>query len=82
MKIMEQAGMLKKILMISYDIPDPFIAFVSKQTQFYQGAIYDFFAKEWNYTCSSCNQLFYAPTKKTITKTRLYHTRNECLNGY
>jgi hypothetical protein len=24
----------------------------------------------------------YAPNKKTMNKIRLYHTRNECLNGY
>lgn len=24
----------------------------------------------------------YAPNKKTMTKIRLYHTRNECMGGY
>jgi hypothetical protein len=68
--------------MKTYEIPDPFQTFVSKKYQLYKGAIYDFFAKEWLYKCATCNELLYAPTKKTITKTRLYHTRNICLGGW
>jgi len=68
--------------MNQYEIPDPFQTFVSKKYAKYKGAIYDFFAKEWSYKCGCCGKLLYAPTKKTITTTRLYHTRNVCLNGY
>jgi hypothetical protein len=68
--------------MINLEIPDPFQTFVSKKYQLYKGVMYDFFAKEWSYTCSCCGEPLYAPTKKIMTKVRLYHTRNECLNGY
>ena len=63
------------------EIPDPFEVFVSNKHLSAKGYIYDFFAKEWLYKCTCSKQLF-APTRKTITKTRLYHTRNECLGGY
>ena len=68
--------------MNQYEIPDPFQTFVSKKYAKYKGAIYDFFAKEWSVACGCCGEILYAPTKKTIIKTRLYHTRNVCLGGY
>lgn len=68
--------------MNQYEIPDPFETFLSKKYQNFTGAVYDFFAKEWSYDCSSCGDALFAPTKSTITKTRLHHTRNVCLGGY
>ena len=64
------------------EIPDPFQTFVSKKYANAKGAIYDFFSGEWDYTCGACNEPLSAPNKKTLTKIRLYHSRNECLNGY
>ena len=64
------------------EIPDPFANFVARKERRSNGFIYDWFAKEWSMNCSCCGYLICAPTKKTITMTRLYHTRNECLNGY
>jgi hypothetical protein len=68
--------------MRSYDIPDPFQEFVSRKYKEYKGMIYDFFSKEWHMKCGCCKEDLYAPNKKTMTKTRLYHTRQECLGGY
>ena len=68
--------------MISYEIPDPFQTFVSNKYKNYAGALYDFFAKEWQMKCGCCKEDLYAPTKKILTKIRLYHTRNECTGGY
>jgi hypothetical protein len=68
--------------MISYQIPDPFIEFIHNKYKDSIGSAYDFFAKEWNMKCGCCEQNLYAPTKKILTKIRLYHTRNECLGGY
>jgi len=65
-----------------YDIPDPFETFLSKKYANYKGAVWDFFAKEWSFSCSCCNEELSAPSRKIMTKIRLYHTRNECLNGY
>jgi len=44
--------------------------------------LYDFFAREWHMQCGCCEEDLYAPNKKTMTKIRLYHTRNECTGGY
>lgn len=64
------------------EIPDPFQTFVSKKYANAKGSIYDFFSGEWDYTCGACDESMSAPNKKTLTKIRLYHSRNECLNGY
>lgn len=68
--------------MINMEIPDPFANFVARKERRSKGFIYDWFAGEWSMNCGCCGQLICAPTKKTIIRTRLYHTRNECLNGY
>jgi hypothetical protein len=68
--------------MINLEIPDPFATFVAKKYANYKGMQYDFFAREWHTNCSCCKEELFAPTKKTMTKIRLYHTRNECLGGY
>jgi hypothetical protein len=68
--------------MINFEIPDPFETFVTKKYANYNGSRYNFFAKEWDFNCGCCGELLNAPNKKTLTKIRLYHTRNECLNGY
>ena len=68
--------------MTVYDIPDPFQTFVSSKYKNYIGIVYDFFAKECHMKCGCCKEDLYAPNKKTMTKTRLYHTRNECCGGY
>jgi len=46
------------------------------------GMLYDFFAREWHLKAACCGEDLYAPNKKTMTKIRLYHTRNECMGGY
>lgn len=66
----------------SLEIPDPFQTFVAKKYANAKGAVYDFFSGEWSYTCMSCNQDLFGPSRKILTKIRLYHTRNECLGGY
>jgi hypothetical protein len=43
---------------------------------------YDFFAREWQGFCASCNKELFAPTKSDYITNRLYHTRNECGGGY
>jgi hypothetical protein len=65
-----------------YDIPDPFQTFVAKKYANAKGAVYDFFSKEWYMKCGCCKEELFAPSRKILTKIRLYHTRNECLNGY
>jgi hypothetical protein len=65
-----------------YDIPDPFQTFVAKKYANAKGAVYDFFSGEWSFKCSTCKEDLFAPSRKILTKIRLYHTRNECLNGY
>ena len=65
-----------------YDIPDPFTTFRMKKYAKSTGYRYDFFSGEWDFKCSCCGELLNAPSKKIMTKIRLYHTRNECLNGY
>jgi len=66
----------------SYDIPDPFATFVAKKYKNYKGYLYDFFTGEWSFKCYTCGDSLDAPSKKIMTKIHLYHTRNECLNGY
>lgn len=68
-------------MLYSLDIPDPFDIFVANKYNGHKGYLYDFFAKEWSYKCC-CGKELYSPTRKTMTKTRLYHTRNECNGGY
>jgi hypothetical protein len=67
---------------MNYEIPDPFEVFVANKYSNSKGSHYDFFSGEWDYTCSTCGEELNAPNKKTMTKIRLYHTRNECLNGW
>jgi len=67
----------------SLEIPDPFTAFrIAKYEKQKYGARYDFFSGEWDMACGACQEPLNAPTKKILTKIRLYHTRNECLGGY
>jgi len=68
--------------MINLEIPDPFATFVAKKYANFTGMRYDFFGKEWHMNCSCCKEELFAPNKKTMTKIRLYHTRNECTGGY
>ena len=68
--------------MNSYEIPDPFATFVAKKYKNYKGYLYDFFTGEWSFKCYTCGDSLDAPSKKIMTKIQLYHTRNECLNGY
>jgi hypothetical protein len=65
-----------------YDIPDPFTVFVTNKYANAKGAIHDFFSGEWSFKCSTCKEDMSAPTRKIMTKIRLFHTRNECLGGY
>ena len=69
-------------MLSSLEIPDPFATFVANKYANFKGMRYDFFAKEWYLKTACCGEELYAPNKKTMTKIRLYHTRNECLNGY
>jgi uncharacterized metal-binding protein YceD (DUF177 family) len=64
------------------EIPDPFATFVAHKYANFKGMRYDFFSGEWDMECAACNEPLSAPNKKTMTKIRLYHTRNECLGGY
>jgi hypothetical protein len=68
--------------MNTYEIPDPFTKFVERKYKNFTGMLYDFFSKEWYMKCRCCKEDLYAPNKKTMTKIRLYHTRNECTGGY
>ena len=68
--------------MITMEIPDPFTTFRMKKYANAKGARYDFFSGEWDFNCGACGELLNAPSKKILTKIRLYHTRNECLGGY
>jgi hypothetical protein len=67
---------------IDYDIPDPFQTFVTKKYANAKGYIHDFFTGEWSYKCSACKEDLFGPSRKILTKIRLFHTRNECLGGY
>jgi len=66
----------------AYEIPDPFKEFVERKYQNFSGMKYHFFDKFWSTKCSACNTELEGPNKKTLVKIRLFHTRNECLNGY
>jgi len=68
--------------MISMEIPDPFTKFRIDKYNRTGGLKYDFFTREWYLKTACCGEELYAPNKKTMTKIRLYHTRNECLGGY
>jgi hypothetical protein len=70
-------------MLYNLEIPDPFTAFrIAKYAKQKYGARYDFFSGEWDMECGACQEPLNAPTKKILTKIRLYHTRNECLGGY
>ena len=70
------------LMLRGLEIPDPFQTFVANKYANYKGAVYDFFAKEWHMKCGCCSEELFAPSRKILTKIRLYHTRNECLGGY
>jgi hypothetical protein len=63
------------------EIPDPFQTFVANKYANAKGYGYDYFTGEWSFKCS-CKEMLSAPSRKIMTKIRLYHTRNECLGGY
>ena len=70
-------------MLYNLEIPDLFTAFrIAKYAKQKYGARYDFFSGEWDMECGACQEPLNAPTKKILTKIRLYHTRNECLGGY
>ena len=69
-------------MLTSFEIPDPFQAFVERKYANFKGMRYDFFAREWTGQCLSCGEELYSPSKKEYTKNRLYHTRNVCIGGY
>jgi hypothetical protein len=70
-------------MLTSLEIPDPFTEFrINKYAKQKSGYRYDFFSGEWDTNCGACNELLNAPTRKILTKIRLFHTRNECLGGY
>ena len=68
--------------MISLEIPDPFMDFVKQRDRNRSSLCYDYFAREWSARCGCCKEELFAPTKKIMTKIRLYHTRNECTGGW
>jgi hypothetical protein len=68
-------------MITNLEIPDPFQTFVSKKYANAKGYVHDFFTREWSYKCA-CNEILYAPSRKIMTKIRLFHTRNECTGGY
>jgi len=67
---------------INMQIPDPFQTFVAKKYASAKGYVHEFFTGEWSYRCLTCKDNLSAPSRKIMTKIRLYHTRNECLGGY
>ena len=69
-------------VMINLEIPDPFTQFRIDKYNRTKGLRYDFFSGEWDMECGCCGEPLNAPNKKTMTKIRLFHTRNECLGGY
>ena len=68
--------------MIDLAIPDPFETFVYKKNKNLKGSKYNNFSGELSHECGACKEALYAPNKKEIVKTRLYHSRNLCLGGY
>ena len=66
----------------SLEIPDPFQTFVAKKYAKAKGYVHDFFTGEWSYKCLTCKEDLSGPSRKIMTKIRLYHTRNECTGGY
>ena len=68
--------------MINLEIPDPFQTFVARKYLNAKGYIHDFFTNEWFYKCLTCKEDMSAPSRKIMTKIRLYHSRNECMGGY
>ncbi len=66
----------------SLEIPDPFQTFVAKKYSKAKGYVHDFFTGEWSYKCLTCKECMSAPSRKIMTKIRLYHSRNECTGGY
>ena len=66
----------------SLEIPDPFQTFVAKKYAKAKGYVHDFFTGEWSYRCLTCKDDMSAPSRKIMTKIRLYHSRNECTGGY
>jgi hypothetical protein len=78
--VVEPKGEGNKIT--NLEIPDPFAIFVANRYNGYKGIVRDFFTGEWYMSCLSCDEDLFAPSRKIMTKIRLYHTRNECLNGY
>jgi hypothetical protein len=69
------------LMITNLEIPDPFQTFVAKKYANAKGYVHDFFTGEWSFKCA-CNEMLYAPSRKIMTKIRLYHTRNECTGGY
>ena len=69
-------------LIQSLKIPDPFQTFVDKKYVNAKGYVHDFFTGEWSYECLTCKENMSAPSRKIMTKIRLFHTRNECSGGY
>jgi hypothetical protein len=70
------------LMLRSLEIPDPFVTFIAKKYANAKGYKYDFFNGEWEFNCLCCDEILNAPNKKTMTKIRLYHSRNECTGGY
>ena len=69
-------------MLTDMEIPDPFTSFRMSKYAKSKGYGYDFFTSEWSYRCTTCKEDLSAPSRKIMTKIRLYHTRNECLGGY
>ena len=46
------------------------------------GMTYDFFAREWEFQCSTCGHEFFTPTKKDMQKAWHIHTHKVCLGGW
>ena len=69
-------------LIQSLEIPDPFQTFVVKKYDNAKCYVHDFFTGEWSYKCLNCKEDMSAPSRKIMTKIRLFHTRNECMGGY
>jgi hypothetical protein len=70
------------LMLKNLEIPDPFATFVAKKYANTKGYVHDFFTGEWSYKCLTCKEDMSAPSRKIMTKIRLFHTRNECTGGY